>query len=490
LSRLVTVVAITVALALAAALAPAAASANDDCAATDPLCFDRLPRDDTWERAIGLPAVSDYFEGDGVAVASIDTGVTPYNRDLGSRLLARLDFTADQDGIDRFGHGTHIAGLIASNGYNSEGAYEGAAPETDLVSLKVAGWDGATDVTTVIAALQWAASNGAKYGIRVVNLSWGTDGIQPTDVDPLNAAVERAWKANLVVVVAAGNTGPGVVTKPGDDPHVITVGAADIAGTAANDDDTVAAFSAHGTANGAGPKPDVLAPGVSLISDRARGSTIDLFTPSARVGWSLFRGSGTSQAAAVVSGVVARMLDANPELTPDQVKAALMRSTAGRLAGEGGGAGLIDAAAAVGMVSPRRGPGPLPSLDGPTPVDSSGTGTLEGARGAFAVSGDLDGDGAAESLSGELDALGVPWVSEEFMAPWTADSWALSPWAPLVAEIPGSAPVPAATGPVAPRLAWDPEYWGARSPQEAGWDARYWGARYWGARYWGTDSWR
>ncbi len=485
LNRLVAAAALVMALVLAALPVPAARAGDYACVAADPLCFDRLPRDDTWERAIRLPAVPNWWEGDDVAVASIDTGVYP-NRDLGSRLRARLDFTSDGDGIDHFGHGTHIAGLIASDGTSSERAYEGAAPEADIVSLKVAGWDGATDVTTVIAALQWATSNRYKYGIRVVNLSWGTDGAQPADIDPLDAAVERAWRAGLVVVVSAGNTAASV-TKPGDDPHVITVGAADIGASAANDDDTVAPFSARGP----GAKPDVVAPGVSLISDRARGSTIDLFNPGARVGWSLFKGTGTSQAAAIVSGVAARMLDANPSLTPDQVKAALMKTTGGRLAGEGGGAGLIDAGLAVDSIKPSNEPGSLPSLDGPAPAESTGTGTLDGARGEFAVTGDLDGDGTPEELSGEVDALGAEWDPDAFMeTEWTAETWAQSPWAPLVTEVSGSTPAPTTTGSAAPLLAWDPSYWGTHSPQEAGWDARYWGARYWGARYWGTDAWQ
>jgi serine protease AprX len=469
-------------------LAPAGAR-GESCDGTEPICFDLLPRDDTWERAIHLPAVPDWFEGDGVAVAAIDTGVVP-NRDLDERLRARIDFTSRHDGMDRFGHGTHIAGLIAGDGSNSDRAYEGAAPETDLVSVKVAGWDGATDVTTVIAALQWVVSNRARYGIRVVNLSWGTDGVQPADVDPLDAAVERAWRAGIVVVVAAGNAGPDRVSKPGDDPHVITVGAADIAGTAYLDDDTVAEFSSRGLASGAGQKPDVLAPGVSLVSDRARGSTIDHFVPSARVGYNLFKGSGTSQAAAIVSGVVARMFDANLDLTPDQVKTALMRSTGGHLAGDAGGAGMIDAAAAVDFA---RHPETLPSLDGDAPPDSDGTGTLKGARGElFSIVRDLDNDGAAEPLAGEIDVLGAPWDAEAYMhTPWTAESWAQSPWAPLVAEIvPGTVTAPAVVGPVPPLVAWDAEYWGARSAVEAGWDARYWGARYWGARYWGTSEWR
>ena len=248
-----------------------------------------------------------------------------------------------------------MAGLIAGDGTTSDGVHEGAAPDANVVSVKVAGWDGATDVTTVIGALQWVVSHRARYGIRVVNLSWGTDSLQPAAVDPLNAAVQRAWRAGLVVVVSAGNRGSAPVTKPADDPFVITVGAADTAGTADRDDDAPAAFSSHG-----GGKPDLLAPGVSMVSDRAPGSTIDTFSgPEARLGTGLFKGTGTSQAAAVVSGVVARMLSASPGLTPDEVKAALLRSADGRLAGPAGGAGMVDAAGAVDFavdngVPPRR----------------------------------------------------------------------------------------------------------------------------------------
>lgn len=274
-----------------------------------------------WAAAIHLDAVPHGYEGDDVTVASIDTGVVP-GESLGSRLLARVDLTSERDGFDRLGHGTHIAGLIAGDGDD----HAAAAPEANLVSVKVAGWDGATDVTTVIAALQWVVANRARYGIRVVNLAWGTDGVQPWDVDPLDAAVERAWRAGLVVVVSAGNSGPGegTVAKPGDDPFVITVGAADTAGTADTADDAVAAFSSRGQVAGGTAKPDVVAPGVSLVSARAPGSTIDTFAPEARVGEELFRGTGSSQAAAIVSGVVARMLEAEPRLTPDQVKAALI----------------------------------------------------------------------------------------------------------------------------------------------------------------------
>jgi serine protease AprX len=482
--------ALAVLAALLAVTAPAGASPVDDCVQAGVRCYDLLPADGAWRDTVGLSRLGGKWDGDGVTVASIDTGVTP-NPDLGDRLLARVDLTADHDGLDRFGHGTHMAGLIAGDGTTSDEVEQGAAPEANLVSVKVAGWDGATDPSTVIAALRWVVTNRGRYGIRVVNLSWGTDGVQPADVDPLNAAVERAWQAGLVVVVSAGNTGPadGTLTKPGDDPFVITVGAADTGRTVDPDDDQPAAFSSRGRARGGASKPDILAPGVSMVSNRAPGSTIDLFRPEARVGDRLFKGTGTSQAAAVVSGVAARLIQANPTATPNQIKAALMGSTRGRLAGAAGGAGLIDAAGAIDAVTARRGPA-LPSAN-PGLASSSGLGSLDASRGTHPVVLDADGDGTPATLSGEVDALGEPWsVTKAILEPWTTSTWANSPWASRVAVIPGSGAAPAWTGSETPLMAWETWYWGARSPQAAGWDAKYWGAKYWGAKYWGTGAWQ
>ena len=493
-SRLSAAAALTFVLALAAGpVATAGASRSEDCGRSGISCFDALPADGSWASAINLPAVPNRWQGDDVTVASIDTGVMP-NADLGDRLLARVDFTDDHDGIDHFGHGTHMAGLIAGDGSTSDELFQGAAPEANLVSVKVASWDGATDASTVIAALQWVVSNRARYGIRVVNLSWGTDAVQAADVDPLDAAVERAWRAGLVVVVSAGNGGPaaGTVTKPGDDPFVITVGAADTAATVAPADDAVASFSSRGPTSSGNPKPDLLAPGVSMVSDRAPGSTIDTFRADARLGESLFKGTGTSQAAAVVSGVVARMIEASPAMSPDQVKAALTATAGGPLAGaDGAGAGLIDAAAAVNGVAERFRPvQALPRANGGRAL-SSARGTLAGSRGTQPVVVDADGDGVADPLTGEQDTLGAAWDAPAWAAnPWTFGTWARSPWAPLVAEIRGSGPAPAWTGPHAPLMAWEAAYFGARSAAEAGWDAKYWGAKYWGAKYWGTGAWQ
>jgi serine protease AprX len=463
-----------------------------DCIAGDATCFDSLPPEAAWQQAIGLDKVPTKYQGDGVTVASIDTGVTP-TPNLGNRILARVDLTGERDGIDRFGHGTHMAGVIAGDGVTSQEAYQGAAPETGLVSVKVAGWDGATDVSTVIAGLQWVVSNGARFGIRVVNLSWGTDASQGYGVDPLDRAVERAWAAGLVVVVSAGNQGPGAgsIAKPADDPYVITVGAADTNGTASTADDTIAPFSSAGpTADGVA-KPDVLAPGVSIVSDRAPGSTIDAFRPLARLGATMFKGSGTSQAAAVVSGVAARLLEADPTLTNDEVKGVLAATADPRLAGPGGGAGLIDAAAATAAVTPpKTGPAPvLPVANGGL-QPSTGAGSIEGSRGTLHVFGDGDGDGVADPVTGEVDALGRPWDAAAYAAAqWDATTWERSAWAPLATESAGAdRSVPA--GAAAPTLAWDPAYWGARSWIDANWDAKFWGAKFWGAKFWGTGLWQ
>jgi serine protease AprX len=469
-----------------------------DCLPGDSGCYDALPPEATWQQAIGLDRVPNKYQGDGVTVASIDTGVTP-NPNLGARLLARVDLTHDGDGIDHFGHGTHMAGVIAGGGVTSLEAFEGSAPETNLVSVKVAGWDGATDVSTVIAALQWVVSNRARFNIRVVNLSWGTDSSRGYGVDPLDRAVERAWQAGLVVVVSAGNQGPGAgtISKPADDPYVITVGAVDTNGTADDADDTIAAFSSRGPTADGDVKPDLVAPGVSIVSDRAPGSTIDLFRPAARVGPTMFKGSGTSQAAAIVAGVAARMLEVDPTLTNDELKGVLTATADPRLAGPGGGAGTVDALAATTMVTPpKRGPMPALPVANAGLTRSTGAGSLEGSRGTLHVVGDLDGDGTADPITGEVDALGRPWDASAYaVSEWTQATWAASPWAQLATELAGAASAsagpsaPAGAGPVAPLLAWEPGYWGAASAPDAGFDAKFWTAKFWTAKFW-TGEWR
>jgi serine protease AprX len=270
-------------------------------------------------------------EGQGVTVAVVDTGITPVG-DLAGRVIGGIDFSGENDPYDdNFGHGTFVAGIIAGNGASSNGAYKGVAPKANLVSVKIAGRNGASDVTNLLAGIQWAVSFRHQYGIRVLNLSvGGTDAVQPYLLSVYNAAVEKAWDAGLVVTVSASNKGnePGTITKPADDPLVITLGALDDKGSPGRGDDVMAGFSGVGpTADGL-TKPDLVAPGRSVISLRAPGSKVDSSYPGSRVGSAYFKGSGTSFSTAVASGSAALLLQGEPGLTPDQVKARLL-STAG-----------------------------------------------------------------------------------------------------------------------------------------------------------------
>src|SRR5581483_8945222 len=194
--------------------------------------------------------------GQGVTVALLDTGVANVP-DLAARVLPvrnhlhlfnptrQCDNLTDEPMcFDNYGTGTFIAGLIAGNGASSNGAWSGVAPNANLVSVKVAGADGSADVSTVLAGIQWVVSFKDRYGIKVLNLSLGTDSTQSYTVDPLNYAVEKAWDAGITVVVAASNRGPdaGTISKPGDDPLVVTVGAVDDMGTPGLGDDELPDF--------------------------------------------------------------------------------------------------------------------------------------------------------------------------------------------------------------------------------------------------------
>jgi serine protease AprX len=423
--------------------------------------YNRLAPNTAWRQSIRLNQVDGDYDGGGVAVALLDTGVTE-SVDLGDRLLARVDLTPDHDGFDRYGHGTHMSGIIAGTGAASGGQWTGVAPGADLVSVKVAGPDGSTDVSTVIAGLQWVVANRTTYNIRVLNLAFGTDSDQSYGIDPLDYAVEQAWFSGILVVASAGNRGPGgnTINKPGDDPFVLTVGAADNHGTPDRSSTTVAAFSSWGSPGGFS-KPDIIAPGITVVSLRDRGSTIDTQYPDGRIGDSYFKGTGTSQAAAIVSGVAALMFQANPRLTPDLVKGVLVK-TAYRNGnyGDGAGAGLVDVGSA--LQAARNTNGVWPANLGLVP--STGTGSLEASRGSFHVDADIDGDGVPDRVIGEIDALGQPWPAMS----WSAYAWYSSPWSELTAVTPG----------------WSAVSWSALS-----WSGTTWSAASWSAVSWSADVW-
>jgi serine protease AprX len=436
-----------------------------------------------WRSAVRLSSVPSRYDGDGVTVAVLDTGISPA-ADLRNAVALRVEFTPGHDGIDRFGHGTHIAGIIAGNGGLSSGRWRGVAPDAQLISVKVAGPDGATDVSVVLAALQWVVANKDRLGIRVLNLAFGTDATSSYLTDPLDFAVERAWRAGILVVAAAGNRGPasGTISKPGDDPLVLTVGAADVRGTSDRRDDVVAPFSSRGpTADGVA-KPDVLAPGTSIVSVRAPGTSADLVSPEARIGTAYFRGTGTSQAAGIVSGIAALLFEADPSLTPDEAKAALVGSSSGLQGQPGAGSGLVDAARAVNAVLARQYRGTdINARHAP----ATGLGDIESSRGSYHVYSDPDGDGQPQLVTGEVDVLGNPWNP----ATWAAETWSAEAWSatPLHRYVGAFERLQAALwlGPTWNGMVANADSWAARH-----WSDSAWAARHWSARHWSTYAWK
>ncbi|MDP9435803.1 MAG: S8 family serine peptidase, partial [Actinomycetota bacterium] len=363
--------------------------------------------------------------GKGVTVALIDTGVAQVPQ-LASRLVPVTDaagntvscanFTSDPCG-DQYGHGTFLAGLITGDGSGptSGTAFRGMS-QARVLDVKIAGAAASASTSTLLAALQWVVAHRDTYSIDVLNLSLGTPSGQSWRVDPLNHAVERAVDAGITTVVSAGNTGPEpqTVTKPGDDPFVITVGAADDRGTPGREDDLIPRFTAQGPTKADGlAKPDLVAPGARLISLRAPGSVVEQNIPGG-VDSAYRRGSGTSMAAAVVSGAAAQILSARPELTPAEVKAALVR-TATPMNGQSEtvtGAGLVDVVAALAYDGP---PAPQPA------ERSAGTGSLQDSSGGLVFS--LT---EPDPLTGALTAdLGLVLDQAAYLADisWTKDGW-------------------------------------------------------------------
>jgi len=383
--------------------------------------------DDAWRRGV---------TGQGVTVAVVDTGIADVP-DLAGRIVQVMqglgppqpckNLSGELDCDDAYGHGTFVAGVIAGNGTSSGGRWKGVAPAARVLSVKIAGANGAADVSNVLAAIQWVVSFKDDYGIRVLNLSLGTDSTQTYRTDPFNYAVERAWDAGIAVVVSASNLGPepGTIAKPGDDPWVITVGATDDRGTRTLNDDLLPDFTARGpTAADLLPKPDVVAPGAHIISLRAPGSTVDTTYPW-YVDGSYRRGSGTSMSTGIVSGAVALMLQANPTATPNRVKYALT-ATARDAASDDPlavGAGVVDAYRASFSAPPGEA---NQGLD-----HSSGFGSLGGSRGSVQTQADDPAATVLGSFFGAtLTAQLLLWNPGVYVnANWRPADWYLSTWA-------------------------------------------------------------
>lgn len=282
------------------------------------------------------------FSGRGIGVAVIDTGVAPHP-DLvkpSNRIIAFKDYINEKrDPYDDNGHGTHVAGCIAGNGFGSEGKYSGIAPEANIIAIKTLNAEGSGDASDVIAAIQWVLDNRARYNIKVLNLSLGSKP-QSLSYSPIDKAVAAAWERGMTVICAAGNEGPGrqTISSPGICPEVITVGALDDRATTFTKDDTIASFSSRGPTKRMVAKPDIVAPGVDIISLAVPVRDDKLYKSL----------SGTSMATPIVSGCAALIHEMFPGYTNEQVKE-LMMSTAKDLnyPAYAQGKGLIDLAAIV-----------------------------------------------------------------------------------------------------------------------------------------------
>jgi serine protease AprX len=297
---------------------------------------------------VGARAVQDLmgYNGAGVGVAVVDSGITAWHDDLtvangqGQRVTHFVDFVNGYTRpYDDWGHGTHVAGIVAGNGFDTNGTRNAIAPGAHIVALKALDAQGNGTISTIIAAIDYAVANKDALNIRVINLSLGAAVTESYNSDPLTLAAKRAVDAGIVVVAAAGNKGKGAnglplygsIGSPGNAPWVITVGASSSNGTVRRQDDTIAAFSSRGpTRFDYAAKPDLVAPGLGIVSLAdplsffyatktdylLQGKVSPGYTPYIAL-------SGTSMATPVVAGTVALMLQANPNLTPNLVKGIL-----------------------------------------------------------------------------------------------------------------------------------------------------------------------
>ena len=429
------------------------------------------------------------FTGRGIDVAVIDSGASPVQGlNAPGKIIYGPDLSLESQApalrnLDTFGHGTFMAGLIAGKDdaltapYASAPAtaYRGMAPDARIVSLKVATADGGTDVTQVIAAIDWVVAHKTDNGmnIRVLNLSYGTNSLQGADSDPLSYAVEQAWKKGIVVVVAAGNSGyqrgkgaPGLA-NPAYNPFVIGVGGYDSMGTAIPTDDVMGTYSASSTGCGAKCKnPDFVAVGSHMQGLRVANGFIDANNPVGRLGTRYFRGSGTSQAAAITSGTVALILQKYPNLTPDQVKR-FITDNAKKVPGadsQAQGAGKIDLAVMATKT---------PAAFTQSFVPAKGGGTLEDARG----SDHITRDGVV--LSGEKDIFGKPIdtkalaVLQAAGSSWSGGTWNGSTW----------------TGNSWSGSSWSGSSWSGSSWSGSSWSGSSWSGNSWSGNSWSGSSW-
>jgi serine protease AprX len=454
----------------------------------------------------------DGYTGAGVDVAMIDTGVS---RVEGLKTSGKIVYGPDLSlesqapnhrNSDTNGHGTFMAGLIAGRDTNlaapysaaPASVYRGVAPDARILSVKVGTADGGVDVSQVIAAIDWVVQHKDDNGlhIRVLNISYGTNSRQSQSIDPLSFAAEQAWKAGIVVVAAAGNTGyqtgwgaPGLA-DPASNPYVIAVGGYDTNGTATTTDDVVGSYSASGTGCYSCRRPDLVAVGSHVRGLRVPNSYVDVNHPEGRLGDRFFRGSGTSEAAAMTSGAVALVLQKYPYLTPDRVKAFLKNeadrpSFASTWSSTGAGSGELDLSNLATAEPPFWATQKYGS--------ATGTGTLEAARGSdhltadgVTLTGEQDifGHRFDSAAMAEAEAAGSSWSGGVWNgSTWSGSSWSGSTWSGSTWS--GSS----WSGSSWSGSTWSGSTWSGSNWSGSSWSGSSWSGSTWSGHTWSADSW-
>jgi len=471
--------AVTAGLLVAPLAAPAAALANDYDPATDP--------NSMASTAAYTGATSWWnagYTGAGIDIAVIDTGVSPVpGLDTPGKVIYGPDLSLESQApnlrnLDTNGHGTFMAGLMAGKDSTlttpyanaPASAYRGIAPDARIVSIKVGVADGGVDVSQVIAAINWVIQHRNDNGlnIRIINLSYGTNSTQAATVDPLAYAAEQAWKKGIVVVAAAGNSGyqkgsaaPGLA-NPAYNDYVIGVGGYDTMGTASYNDDNVGAYSAGSERCGAAcKKPNFVAVGSHLQGLRVPNSYIDVNHPEGLLGDRYFRGSGTSQAAAITSGTIALILQKHPTLTPDRVKRFIADYARKVPAYDSHvqGAGEIN----LGLMISKPPSNTIQSF-----TNGTGIGSLEAARG----SDHLTDDGVL--LSGEIDIFGAAYNAAAMAVAMAAEnSWSGGTW----------------NGNTWSGNTWSGNSWSGNTWSGNSWSGNSWSGNTWSGNTWSGNSW-
>ncbi len=426
-------------------------------------------------------AWDDDYTGKGVGVAVIDTGIQgdlpdfrQSRRDTTSRVIATAVVNPGaSNAADTLGHGTHVAGLIAGDGtarsYGDPlyGKYVGVAPDADLISVKTADDEGNTSVLDVIDGLQFVVDHKDDYNIRVVNLSLRSTQAESYMTDPLDAAVEAAWNAGIVVVVAAGNDGTdadAVNYAPANDPYVITVGGVDDKGTDSTYDDALAAWSSRGTTQDGFAKPDVLAPGARMVSTVPAGADYTEMCPTCVVDGQYFQVGGTSMSAAVVSGAAANLIQARPHWSPDQVKTQLVKRTSAVYAPKT--TTLVNALGIVTIQSTTK-----TIVGGEVDLEKA----LEYSLPRSNVNAGLTPNTLIDPATGQIDYTRASWsraswstAIDALRASWSRASWSRASWS---------------------RASWSATQESCAEFERASWSRASWSRASWSRASWSRASW-